>query len=294
MLASPSPRLAICILVAITLIWGSTFVIVKETLTTLSPALLLALRFSVAALLLAWVHLPRTVWKPGLVLGALSFVGFATQTLGLVTTTASKAAFITGFSVILTPLLSALWFRHRVPVRAYVAALTALAGLGLMTLTGPIGMSSGDLWVLGTAFAYALYIIYTGEVAGRHGALALSAAQLWPMAAFAWLWAWPQVGELQGVSATSLLAVVYLAAVATALVAVLQLTAQRVVAAHVAALIFVLEPVFAAVFAYFALGETLGFWGWVGGALVGGAMLVSELNFSKQEGELEPTPPTPH
>jgi drug/metabolite transporter (DMT)-like permease len=281
MSAPLSPRLGLVFLIVITLIWGSTFVVVKETLATLSPALLLALRFSVAALLLVWVPLPRSVWRAGLILGGLSFVGFATQTVGMTMTTASKAAFITGFSVVLTPLVSALWFRLRVPARAYLAALTALAGLGLMTLTGPVGVSAGDFWVLATALAYALYIVYTGEVAQRHGALALSAAQLWPMAALAWVWAWPQVGELQEVTFGAGLSVVYLAAIATALVAVMQIAAQRVVAAHVAALVFVLEPVFAAGFAYLLLGESLGLWGWVGGALVGAAMLLSELKLGK-------------
>ncbi|ADI13389.1 DMT family transporter [Truepera radiovictrix] len=292
MSAPLSPRLGLVLLVVITLIWGSTFVIVKETLATLSPALLLALRFSVAALLLVWVPLPRAVWRAGLVLGVLSFLGFATQTVGMTMTTASKAAFITGFSVVLTPLLSALWFRLRVPARAYVAALTALAGLGLMTSTGPVGVSAGDFWVLGTALAYALYIIYTGEAAQRHGALALSAAQLWPMAALAWAWAWPQLGDLRGITPGAAFSVLYLAAVATALVAVMQIAAQRVVAAHVAALVFVLEPVFAAGFAYVLLGESLGFWGWVGAALVGAAMLLSELRVRAEEPL--PAPPTPH
>jgi drug/metabolite transporter (DMT)-like permease len=288
-----APLVGSLTLVLVTLIWGSTFVVVKETVATVPPSLLLALRFSVAALLLAWVRPSRGALVPGLILGLLSFAGFATQTLGLVSTTASKAAFITGLSVILTPLFSALWFRHNVPVRAYLAALVALAGLGLMSFTGPLGVSSGDLWVLGTAVFYAFYIIYLGEVAPRYGALELSAAQFWPMAVLAWLWALPQLGEVTSLSAGSVGSLVYLGAVATALVSLLQVRAQRVVSAHTAALIFVLEPVFAAVFAYALLGEALGFWGWVGAALVGAAMLLSELNFSRADEPL-PAPPTPH
>lgn len=285
-------------LVLITLIWGSTFVVVKETVESVAPPLLLALRFSVAALLLAWVRPSRGALVPGLILGVLSFAGFATQTLGLVSTTASKAAFITGLSVILTPLFSALWFRYRgfrhsVPARAYLAALVALSGLGLMSFTGPLGVTTGDLWVLGTAVFYAFYIIYLGEVAPRYGALELSAAQFWPMAALAWLWALPQLGDISSLSMGSVGSIVYLGAVATALVSWLQVRAQRVVSAHTAALIFVLEPVFAAVFAYALLGEALGLWGWVGAALVGAAMLLSELNFSRPDEPL-PAPPTPH
>lgn len=288
-----APLVGSLTLVLITLIWGSTFVVVKETVASVAPPLLLALRFSVAALLLAWVRPSRGALVPGLILGVLSFAGFATQTLGLVSTTASKAAFITGLSVILTPLFSALWFRHSVPARAYLAALVALLGLGLMSFTGLLGITTGDLWVLGTAVFYAFYIIYLGEVAPRYGALELSAAQFWPMAVLAWLWALPQLGEVTSLSAGSVGSLVYLGAVATALVSLLQVRAQRVVSAHTAALIFVLEPVFAAVFAYALLGEALGLWGWVGAALVGAAMLLSELNFSRADEPL-PAPPTPH
>lgn len=298
------PALGTLTLVLITLIWGSTFVIVKETVASVSPALLLALRFSVAALLFAWVRPTRAALLPGLALGVLSFAGFATQTLGLVSTTASKAAFITGLSVILTPLFSALWFRYRgfryrgfrhsVPARAYLAAAVALAGLGLMSFSGPLGVTTGDLWVLGTAVFYAFYIIYLGEVAPRYGALELSAVQFWPMAAFAWLWAVPQLGQSDGLSSGSVWSLLYLGAVATALVSVLQVWAQRVVSAHVAALIFVLEPVFAALFAYVLLGEALGVWGWVGAGLVGVAMLVSELRIVGEGEGLEAAAPTPH
>ena len=290
-------RAGIFTLVLITLVWGTTFVIVKETVTTVSPALLLALRFTVAALLLAWVRPNRKALVPGLILGVLSFLGFATQTIGLVSTTASKAAFITGLSVILTPLFSVLYFRYRgfrhsVPLRAYLAAAVALVGLGLMSLTGAQGLTAGDVWILGTAVFYAFYILYLGEVAPKHGALELSAVQFWPMAVLAWVWAAPQLGQLGSLSAGSVWSIVYLGAVATALVSVLQVRAQRVVSAHVAALIFVLEPVFAALFAYLLLGERLGVWGWVGAGLVGVAMLFSELRLEK-EGGLEPTPPAP-
>lgn len=282
-------------LVLITLIWGSTFVVVKETLTTVPPSLLLALRFAVAALLFAWVRPSRKALVPGLILGVLSFASFATQTVGLLSTTASKGAFITGLSVILTPILSALWFRHRVQLRAYLAALVALIGLALMSFTGVQGVTEGDLWILATAVFYALYIIYLGEVAAKHGALELSAVQFWPMALLSTLWALPQLGRIPQLSSGSVLAILYLGAVATALVSVLQVRAQRVVSAHVTALVFVLEPVFAALFAYFLLGESLGPWGWVGAGLIGVAMLTSELRASEESvDDVLPAPPSPH
>ena len=267
----------ILVLVFITLVWGTTFVVIKDALDTISVPLLLAVRFSLAALLLGWVRVERRALGPAMVLGVLGFIGFATQTIGLDLTSASKAAFVTGLSVIFTPLVSSVWLRNRIAPRAYLAALVALAGLALMSLTGAGEVNAGDLWLLGTALAYALYIVYLGKIAANLPVLSLAGAQHWPMALLAWIWALPQADQLGSVPLATYGAIAYLAIVATALVAVLQIFAQRVVQAHVAALIFLLEPVFAAIFAFFLLGERLGALGWLGGALVVVAMLISEM-----------------
>lgn len=277
-MAGMPPAAGAAALVGITLIWGTTFVVIKEALATIPVPLLLAVRFTVAGLLLSWSRFDRRALRPALVLGVLAFAGFASQTVGLSLTSASKAAFITGLSVILTPLMARVWPGRALRPRVVLAAVVALAGLGLMTLHGGAShVNAGDLWVLATAVAYALYIVYLGEVAGRARATSLAALQHVPMAVLAWAWALPRLGELRHVPLATFLAILYLAAVATALVAVVQTYAQRVVPAHLAALVFVLEPVFAAVFAFFLLGERLGLAGWLGGALVVVAMFVSEL-----------------
>ncbi len=264
-------------LVGITVIWGTTFVIIKGALDTIPIPLLLAVRFTLAGALLAWAGIDRRAWKPAILLGVLAFVGFATQTAGLSITSASNAAFITGLSVILTPLVGRVGWRKQLLPRVYLAAAVALAGLGLMTLRGGVAaINAGDLWILVTALSYALFIVYLGEVAGRVRGTALAFMQHVPMALLAWAWALPQVGKLAEVPAATYLAIVYLAAVATALVAVVQTYAQRVVPAHVAALIFALEPVFASLFALAVLGERLGWVGWIGGALMVLAMFLSE------------------
>lgn len=279
-----APALAVATLVFITVIWGTTFVVVKGALDDISVPLLLALRFTLAALLLSWVRIDRRALVPALVLGLLAFAGFATQTIGLSITTASKAAFITGLSVVITPMVAAAFLRQRIGPRVHVAAVLATSGLGLMTLTGVSGVNAGDVWVVGAAVAYALYIVYLGEVANRVGALSLAGLQHWPMAGLAWLWALPALPELTQLQGSTYASVIYLGAVATALVAVLHTYAQRVVPAHLAALIFVLEPVFAAAFAYALLGETLGLLGWVGGILIVVAMLVTEMRFKRPVG----------
>lgn len=272
-----TPAVGLISLVVVTMIWGTTFVVVKEALDTISVPLLLALRFTLAGSLLAWAGWDRRAVKPALVLGLLSFAGFLTQTVGLSITSASNAAFITGLSVILTPLVGRLFWRQAVAPRVFAAAMVALAGLALITLRdGVASVNGGDLLVLVTALTYALYIVYLGEVAGKVKATSLAFMQHLPMALLAWSWALPQVGDLASVPTRTYVAIVYLAVVATALVAIIQTYAQRVVPAHLAALVFVLEPAFAALFAYIVLGERLGMLGWVGGGLMLVAMVIAQ------------------
>ncbi len=278
MIGRVSPLVGVLSLVLVTLIWGSTFVVVKEALDTIPVPLLLAVRFTLAALMLAWARWDRRAVVPALVLGLLSFAGFATQTAGLTITSASNAAFITGLSVILTPIVARVWLKRALSGRIYLAAVVALAGLALMTLReGVESINGGDILVLSTALCYALYIVYLGEVAGKVRGTSLAMMQHLPMAGLAWLWAAPQVGKLATVPVETYLAIAYLAVVATALVAILQTYAQRVVPAHLTALIFVLEPVFAAGFAAVLIGERLGALGWIGAGLILVAMLVAEL-----------------
>ena len=269
--------LGVITLVGITVVWGTTFVVIKGSLETIPVPLLLAVRFSLASACFAFVRFDRRAVRPALWLGLMAFVGFATQTHGLSITTASRSAFITGIAVVLTPVVAAIWFRQRIALRVYLASVVALAGLAFLTLRGGSGegINAGDLWTLLTALAYAVYIVYLGQVAGRVSVAALAGMQHLPMALLAWMWALPQLDTLAHVPASTFLAIAYLAVVATALVAWLQTHAQRVVPAPLAAIIFVLEPLFAALFAWWLVGEVLGGPGWAGGALVVLAMLVS-------------------
>lgn len=267
----------IALLLLVTLIWGTTFVIIKDTLDSIPPSLFLALRFSLAALSLIWVRPAPGIWRWGLILGAVMFVSYGSQTVGLLYTSASKGAFITALSVVLVPILTGIINRRWLPARVWIAAGLALAGLALMTLTDVGGVNIGDLIILGTALAYAVHILLIDRAVREQPPLQLAAAQIWPVAVLSWLWAMPHAGQIGQLSGQVWLAIVFLAVVATALVLVLQNTAQKVVSPHTAALIFVLEPVFAAVFGWLLLGEQLGLFGWLGGLLVLLGMLVSEL-----------------
>ncbi len=272
-----SRNLGILLLLVVTLIWGTTFAVIKDALASVPPSLFLALRFTVAALALAWVRPTRGLLRWGLILGLVMFLSYGSQTVGLLFTSASKGAFITALSVVLVPMLTGIIKRQWLPLRIWIAAALALAGLGLMTLTDVAGVNVGDLIIVGTAFAYAVHILLIDRALTEQPPLQLAAAQLWPVAAFSWVWAAPQVHLIPELPGSVWLAIVYLALVATALVLVLQNTAQKVVPPHTAALVFVLEPVFASMFGWIMLGEQLGWLGWLGGLLVIVGMVVGEL-----------------
>ena len=262
-------------LILISLIWGSTFVVIKDTLENAPPPLLLAVRFTLASAMLAWVRPKGHVWWHGIGLGILAFIAFATQTIGLQTTSSANAAFITGLCVIITPLLGHYVAREHAARKDYAAAGLALLGLAGLTLGSSQGIGRGDLWVIITAFGYAFYILYTAKVA-HLDFWALTASQLITMAVLAWGWALPQIGQLARLGASDYLNIFYLASICTVLTTILQLWGQRYVAAHVAALIFILEPLSAALFGYWFLAEVLGVWQGVGAVLILVAMAVSQ------------------
>ncbi|HLR45726.1 MAG TPA: DMT family transporter [Deinococcales bacterium] len=269
--------LGVGLLLFVTLVWGSTFVVTKESLESVPPGLFLALRFSAAALALAWVRPVPGMFRTGLVLGLVMFLSYGSQTVGLYYTSASKGAFITALSVVLVPMFTGISGRRWLPLRVWLAALLALGGLGLMTLTDVSGVNIGDLIIVGTAVTYALHLLLIDRGLRKFPPLQLAAAQLWPVAVLSWLWAAPDVGLIGQLPAGVWWSVLYLALVATALVLVLQNVAQKYVPPHTAALIFVLEPVFAAVFSWLVLGEQLGLYGWLGGILVVGGMVLGEI-----------------
>ncbi len=264
-------RRADLLLVAATLLWGSSFVVVKSALAHSSPLAFLALRFGVATLLLA----PFVRWRPfpsarelaaGAVLGTLLATGFAANTVGLVYTTPSRSAFIVASSSVLAPLVAFLVVRER-PRWTALAAL-AVATVGMYFLTDPSagGLNRGDLWTLVTApgpsrLAPARLVwMQTAITAAAAGILAGVAEQV----------------RVDWVPAF-LGAVGYCAVFATAVALLWQMRAQREMSSTRAALLFCFEPVFAAAASWLVWGERLSGAQWLGGALILGGMILADL-----------------
>jgi drug/metabolite transporter (DMT)-like permease len=270
------PELALLLL---TLLWGTTFTMVKVVVEIASPGVFLALRFGLAAAVLTLVALWRRdrigpgFWRDGLLLGLFMLAGFAFQTVGLRFTTPARSGFITGLSVLLVPFVT--HFTLGRPVRWTAWAGVGLAVMGAALLARPFGgvtnpdQPLGDLLTTGCTVAYALQISFTSEWSHRHPLVPFTLLQVTVVMAGALLMIplegaridatrWPELGGV----------VAFTGLIMTAAAFFVMNWAQRHTQAVRAALIYALEPVSAALFSWFILGEQLGPVGWTGGALI--------------------------
>lgn len=217
-------------------------------------------------------------------MGCCMFGGYAFQTAGLALTTPSKAAFITGFFVVLVPVLLALFGSRRVPVWVWFGALLAFAGLYFLAVppSGLAALNRGDLLVLACAFMFALHVISIGHYSIRHSTGALTLIQvavttlftLLCVPLFAWMGAeQPRVVWTRGL----VVAVATTGIFATAVAFSVQVWAQQYTSANHAAIIFTLEPVFAGLTSFVFYHERLGARALAGAALILGGILIAEL-----------------
>lgn len=273
------------VLLAITALWGCTFVVVKDALALADPFSFLAMRFFVGAVALTLIArgdlTDRYSVISGLKLGVLLFVGFAFQTTGLAYTTPSRSAFITGLSVVLVPFVSVALFRRMPKVFSLIGIAVAVAGLYVLTLgadradTGAPDTTLGDLLTLGCAVAYAFHITLVERYAQRSKLSAMVGVQLWVVT----LLSLPPLlfGARVRFEAPLIVGVLVTGLLASALAIVLQTWAQARTTAVRAALIFSLEPVFAAFFSVAMGREELGRPELIGGSLILLGVLVAEV-----------------
>ncbi len=282
------------VLLLVTAVWGATFVMVKDAVASSSVFVFLAIRFGLASAamlpLLRWPHLTRRfIPSPlsnsltrsssaaGALLGLLLFASYAFQTSGLQYTTPTRTAFITGLSVVLVPLLAALFWRKMVQPAAIVGVLLATTGLALLSLSADFSVSRGDLLVLGCAVCVALHILTTGVFAPRSDPIRLTAVQLLTVAVLSGLFALLWERPLALPSSSVWFAAAFTGLLASSFAFGAQTVAQRFTSATHTALIFVTEPVFAALFSFVMGRETLTSRAWLGCGLILAGMLTAEL-----------------
>lgn len=270
-------------LLSITVIWGSTFATTKMLLAEIHPFTYVAVRFGLASVLFILFfrnRLKNGAWKPvkhGAVLGMFLFVGFSLQTVGLLYTTASKSAFITGLLVVMTPILQIII--ERKPPRAGNIIGIAIVTVGLYLLTSPEGseLNLGDILTLGCALCFALYVVYLDVFSRNGSAEGLTIVQFVVCAIAGAIVALGIEPVTFQVSLGSVVGVLYLVVFATIVAIYVQTKYQKDTTPTRAAVIFSAEPVVAALIASVALNETIGPQGVIGGGLIVAGVLVSEL-----------------
>jgi drug/metabolite transporter (DMT)-like permease len=281
----PNPRqtttLATLGLLAMTAVWGSTFVLIKDVVGRMPVADFLAVRFLIgAAVMLALFA--RPVWRlgrrqvvRGLLLGALYGAGQLLQTWGLALIAPSVSGFVTGMYVVFTPILAVLLLRRRMPAMTWLAVALSTAGLALLSLNG-LSVDLGVWLTLASAALYALHIVGLGQWSRPGEAFGMSAVQMLAIAAVCLLATAPH-GPVWPPDRNAWLAILYMALVAGAGAMLMQTWAQSHLPATRAAIVMTTEPVFAAAFAVLLGSDVLSWRMLLGGGLVLAAMYLVEL-----------------
>jgi drug/metabolite transporter (DMT)-like permease len=277
------------ILLLVTVVWGMTFPVLKVATGQLSGVEVTALRFLIAAACMGpFVRgIPLQTWRDGLILGVLALTSMVAQAYGLQFISANRSAFLTSLNVLMVPLIG-LALGVRPGWMVFFAAAVACAGVGLMSFD-----VQGDFWAdlatLAAALAYALYTILMSSHAKNHRPAQLATAQIACMALLGALWMLvdsgaPRLLLLPGlVEAEVWWGLLFLGAVASAATFFLQAMAQSHVSAPQAAIIYAMEPVFAAAFGWWYISERM-----TPMALLGGALVIAGVVLSQRA-----QPPTP-
>ena len=278
-----------CALFTCSLLWGVTFVVVKDALYDISVFGYLAARFLLGAVPMIWVYrrdlreLTREEAWAGIQVGLFMFGGYSFQTAGIALTTPSKAAFITGMSVVLVPVFLAIFWRRKISIWAWAGAAASFVGLYFLTAPqhGLADLNRGDLLVMVCAILYALQIILIDRYTSKYSLGAFSCIQVILAGALSAI-------AVPLLNATHLepffvhytfrmeFGVIVTAIFTTAIAYPLLVWGQRHTTATNTALILTCEPIFAAITSYFAIHERLGGRSLAGAALILGGICVAE------------------
>jgi drug/metabolite transporter (DMT)-like permease len=279
------------LLVLVTFIWGSTFVVIKNALSDISPLLFNCVRMTLAGATLALLYrrplarMTRPAFWSGVLVGVFLWAGYEFQTTGLHFTTPSKSAFLTGVSVVLVPVFLALFWRRPVSRWTWLGVCMAFVGLYLLTVPASAGngaalnlegVNFGDLLTIGCAIAFAFQIILLGRVTRGHAFEQIAFLQTATAAALMAV-AFPLLERPHVVwSGRVIVAILITGLAGTALAFTIQAWAQQFLPPTHTALIFALEPVFAWMTSYVVLGERLGMRSAGGAALILAGIVLAE------------------
>ena len=292
-------RSGLIALLIVTVVWGTTFPAMKLLSAQLDALQIIWLRFAIALVVLLplWLGMHRNERRWGTALGLLLFLAFWLQIEGLARTSSNRNAFVTGLNVLVVPLIAMLALGRRYGWQLWAACAMAFAGMALMFHENE-PWNLGDTLTLASTVFYALYILALEECSRRTSAAPLratrmAAAQALVMCVASTALLWGRDGHMDWLPGltrldnTAWLALLYLGLLASVVVVSLQAWGQQRVDAMRSAIVFGLEPVFASLTAWLLLGESLGWAGVGGAALIVTALVVSQL----QPASAAATPP---
>ena len=287
--------IAIVLLILTTILWGTSFIITKNITEDVPIFFYIGLRFAIA--LVGFIpffphlkHLNKKILLMSLGTGMLYFFGFAIQTIGLQTTTAGKTGFITGLSVVIVPFIAWIGFKKPLNKRIWIAVVLSVGGMALLLLEGESGIIIGDLLVIICAFFWAFYIIYNDKSVRLVDIYNYSIIQIVVICCTGFIFSFA-IQESYGSISYSLdfwYVMVYMGISVMTLSILFQNWSQQHISATQTALIFALEPVFAALFGFLIGGEILSIFSWLGCGLIFVAIIIAIIkNIDSNENSTE-------
>jgi len=281
-------------LLLVTVVWGSTFVITKNLLKDIPTYNFLAVRFLIAFIFSSIVfyknffNIDKNTIKYGVIIGIVLFIGYALQTVGLNYTTASKSGFITGFSVVIVPLLSAIMFRKLPSLSIIVGVALALIGLGLMTLDSSLIPNIGDFYTLIAAIFFALHIILVGKYTVNVNSINLAIIQIGVVGFLSLLFSLSTENFIIPSTTNTWVGILITSILATSGAFIVQNTMQKFTSATHTALIYTGEPVFSAIFAFMLIGERMSTKAIFGSMLILCGMILGEIKLDLKKIIIKP------
>ncbi len=280
-------------LLLVAFVWGTTFVIVQNAIDTLPPHSFNAIRFGLASIALFITILltdkkrlktiDKKLLMSGSVLGIFLFGGYAFQTVGLLYTTASKAGFITGLNVVLVPIMSIFLLKLFPKWPTLLGVIFATTGLYLLTMIGETTLQIGDLLVFFCAIFFALQIVFTGKYAPNYNFILLAWVQVSVVSILSFIFAIVRESFLSTINIKILMdkdvliALLITSIFATALAFLAQTAFQRYSTPTRVAIIFAMEPVFAALTSFIVQHERLNSTSLLGGLFIFIGMILAEI-----------------
>lgn len=287
MLSKAKELKADLLLLSVAIAWGVTFLMVQDAINTTPVYSFLFFRFSLATIIMFFISYKffkkvnlKTIFY-GIILGIFLFSAFATQTFGLIYTPSSIVAFITGLNVIFVPFLTFLFFKDKIKSNVLIATFIAVIGLYLLTMSGTLSFEKGEFLTLICAILFALQIIFTGKFSKEVNVFLLVLFQLITVSILSLVFSLflDNVTFNIPYDFAFFKAVIITAIFATVYAFLIQTYMQQFTTATKTAIIFTMEPVSAAIFAYFTANEILTITQFFGAVLIILATLVAEIKF---------------